>query len=76
MTGTDRSPIRTTIAQFTSLLVHARPSAVPQIPITITVEVTGAVSLEITELGTDNTLHATGYSIPITSRPVAKSSLN
>jgi hypothetical protein len=69
LTGTDSSPVRRTVAMFTSKLVLRRPKATPKIVIELRVDTTGEVELEITEQGTDNKVHATGFKVPVTEEP-------
>ena|GEM_PF-6425858 len=66
VSGTDRTPVRRTVALFTSKLALLRPRAVPKIIVELTIDTNGAMALEITEQGTDNKMKASGFAVPVT----------
>jgi hypothetical protein len=68
VTGTDETPLRRTVAMFASELQLERPRATSKIVVDIAIDTTGEITLEITELGTDNKVHATGYRVPVTAQ--------
>jgi hypothetical protein len=66
LTGTSRTPVRRTVAMFTSKLALLRPRATPKITIELTIDASGEIALEITEHGTDNKVQASGFLVPVT----------
>lgn len=73
LTGTSRTPVRRSVALFTSKLALLRPRATPKITIDLRIDTSGEITLEIAEQGTDNKVQVSGYTVPVTEVAAMKS---
>ena len=69
VTGTSVTPLRRTIAKLTAELARRRPRAIPKVSVTVTIDESGDLEVEVSEVGTSNSVRSRGYSVPVAKPP-------